>query len=185
MLFERFRSLYVGTQDEPFAVPWDAAEPMATPRGLANSAAGLEALEQAVIDVRREFGSERVAWGDVHRFRAGEIDIPADGTSGRLGVFRVMGFGDGEDGTQVAGHLGADQPLAGSGDAWVLLVHFTRPLEAWSVLAYGQTTDLASPHSLDQIRLFANHELRPVWFSEEAIAANLERRYQPGRVDSD
>ena len=68
---------------------------------------------------------------------------------------------------------------ANSGDAWVLLVHFTRPVMAWSVLAYGQTADLESPHSRDQIRLFANHELRPVWFSEDAIAANLERRYQP------
>ena len=64
------------------------------------------------------------------------------------------------------------EPLAGFGDAWVLLVHFTRPVTAWSVLAYGQTTDLGSPHSRDQIRLFANHELRPVWFSEEAIAAH-------------
>ena len=61
-----------------------------------------------------------------------------------------------------SGHIGADQPLAGFGDAWVLLVHFTRPtITAWSVLAYGQTTDLESPHSRDQIGLFANHELGP------------------------
>lgn len=69
--------------------------------------------------------------------------------------------------------------LAGFGDAWVLLVHFTRPVTAWSVLAYGQTANLESSHSRDQIRLFANHELRPVWFSEAAIAANLQRRYSP------
>jgi acyl-homoserine-lactone acylase len=54
-------------------------------------------------------------------------------------------------------------------------------VSAWSVLAYGQTTDLNSPHSRDQIQLFASHELRPVWFSEQAIAANLERRYHPRR----
>jgi acyl-homoserine lactone acylase PvdQ len=72
---------------------------------------------------------------------------------------------------------------AGTGDVWVLLVHFTRPVvTAWSVLAYGQTMDLSSPHSRDQIELFANHQLRPVWFTEEAIAAHLERRYRPGGV---
>lgn len=47
------------------------------------------------------------------------------------------------------------------------------------MLAYGQTTDRSSPHSRDQIRLFANRELRPVYFTEAEIAANLERRYSP------
>jgi acyl-homoserine lactone acylase PvdQ len=96
----------------------------------------------------------------------------------------VVTFGTADDGLRVAGHIGADQPLAGFGDAWVLLVHFTRPrITAWSVLAYGQTTDLESPHSRDQIGLFANHELRPVWFTEDAIAAHLKRRYRPGSAE--
>jgi acyl-homoserine-lactone acylase len=180
VLFDRFFSLYAASVAEPFAVPWNAAEPMTSPRGLADPAAALSALERAVEDLRQQHGSERVAWGDVHRFRMGEIDVPAAGAPGRLGVFRVLAFDPGADGTRVAGRRSLDEPLAGFGDAWILLVHFTRPVTAWSVLAYGQTTDLASPHSRDQIRLFANHELRPVWFSEAAIAANLERRYRPG-----
>lgn len=119
-------------------------------------------------------------WGDVHRFRFGNLDLPGDGSIARHGLYRVVGFDAAQDGRRVAGHIGPNQPLAGFGDGWVLMVHFTRPVAAWSVLAYGQTANLESPHSRDQIRLFANHELRPVWFSEEAIAANLERRYRPG-----
>jgi acyl-homoserine lactone acylase PvdQ len=69
--------------------------------------------------------------------------------------------------------------LAGFGDAWVLLVHFTRPVQAFSVLAYGQTTDRASPHSRDQIRIFAGRDLRPAWFTDADIAAHLEREYRP------
>jgi acyl-homoserine-lactone acylase len=183
VLFERYLSLYEDAQPEPFAVPWDAAAATTTPRGLANPAAALAALERAVVDVRQQYGTERVTWGDVHRFRFGDIDLPGDGAPGRHGVFRVVSFETAADGARVAGNPGPDRPLAGFGDAWVLLVHFTRPVTAWSVLAYGQTTDLASPHSRDQIRLFANHELRPVWFSEAAIAANLERRYRPGAAD--
>lgn len=130
-------------------------------------------------DVRQQHGSERVAWGDVHRFRMGDVDLPGDGAPGRLGVFRVLAFDSAADGARVAGRRRMDEPMGGFGDAWILLVHFTRPVTAWSVLAYGQTTDLASPHSRDQIRVFAEHKLRPVWFSEAAIAANLERRYRP------
>ena len=179
VLFDRFLALYANDQPKLFAIPWDPAAPMTTPRGLANSAAARVALERAVAEVRTQYGDERVAWGDVHRFRFGSIDLPGDGTVGARGVFRVVRFDPAADGIRVAGHVAPGQPLAGFGDAWVLLVHFTRPVTAWSVLAYGQTTDLNSPHSRDQIRLFANHELRPVWFSEQAIAANLERRYHP------
>jgi acyl-homoserine-lactone acylase len=180
VLFDRFLAIYEEAQPQPFATPWDAAAPMTTPRGLANPGAALAALERAVGEVRTQYSDERVAWGDVHRFRFGDIDLPGDGTVGGQGVFRVVRFDPAPDGMRIAGHVGPDRPLAGFGDAWVLLVHFTRPVTAWSVLAYGQTTDLGSPHSRDQIRLFANHELRPVWFSEQAIAANLEKRYRPG-----
>jgi acyl-homoserine-lactone acylase len=182
VLFERFVSLYEQAQQEPFAIPWSPAEPMTTPRGLASPVAALSALERGVIELRQRYKTERVAWGDVHRFRFGDVDLPGDGATGRHGVFRVVRFEPLADGTHVAGHVGLDQPLAGFGDAWVLLVHFTRPVTAWSVLAYGQTTHLASPHSRDQIRLFKDHELRPVWFSEEAVAAHLERRYRPGNA---
>jgi acyl-homoserine-lactone acylase len=172
VLFERFMSIYEEQVDDPFAVTWTEEAPMTTPRGLADPMAALSALERAVADVRSQYGSELVAWGDVHRFRVGGVDLPADGAPGRYGVYRVVGFEAGAGRTRAANF----------GDAWVLLVHFTRPVTAWAVLAYGQTSNLDSPHSRDQIGLFANHELRPVWFSEQAIAANLERRYRPATV---
>jgi acyl-homoserine lactone acylase PvdQ len=67
----------------------------------------------------------------------------------------------------------------GFGDAWILVVDFSRPATAFSVLAYGQTTNQESPHSSDQLRLFASHRLRRAWFSEADIQANLERAYRP------
>ncbi len=181
VLFERFMDIHEAQQSDRFSVSWDVLQPMTTPRGLASPDAALAALERAVAEVRQQHGSERVAWGEVNRFRFGDVDVPGDGSTGRHGVFRVVTFEDAGGGRRVAGHIAPGQPLAGFGDAWVLMVHFTRPVAAWSILAYGQTANLASPHSRDQIRLFANHELRPVWFSEDAIAANLERRYRPGQ----
>ena len=87
----------------------------------------------------------------------------------------VQQFDSQPDKKGVAGWSADTTEHAGFGDAWVLMVHFTRPVQAWSVLAYGQTTDRESRHSRDQIRLFANHELRPVYFTEAEIAKNLER----------
>ena len=75
--------------------------------------------------------------------------------------------------------MGPGRPLSGFGDAWVLLVDFSGAVTGWSVLAYGQTTALESPHSSDQLRIFAAHALRRAWYSEADIRANLERQYRP------
>jgi acyl-homoserine-lactone acylase len=52
-------------------------------------------------------------------------------------------------------------------------------VHAQSILAYGQTAHPDSRHGRDQIRLFAAHQLRPVWFTEAQIKAHTERAYRP------
>lgn len=179
VLFERFWRGYVREVEQPYEAPWNAADPYATPRGLSEPAKALRQLEEAVRWTREHYGSESVAWGDVHRFRLGGLDLPGEGASGQLGLYRVMGFDDAPDGKRVAG-VGPDAvEIQGSGDAWVLLVDFGAPVRAQSVLAYGQSARAGSPHAADQIALFAERRLRPVFFSEAEIAAHLEREYRP------
>lgn len=180
VLFQEFWERYTRAVDQPFETPWSEANPTSTPAGLSDYAEAVRHLEAAVRATREAHGSERVAWGEVNRFRFGSIDLPGDGASGTYGTFRVMRF-DRVDGTsqRVAGNPGAGQPLEGFGDGWVLLVDFSPPVTGWSVLAYGQTTDLDSPHSRDQIRTFASHDLRRAWYTEEEIRANTAREYRP------
>jgi acyl-homoserine-lactone acylase len=180
VLFQRFWDLYSAAVRPPFATPWSEDKPAATPAGIANPAAAVEHLAAAVRAVRELHGTEDVAWGDVHRFRAGALDLPGDGAPGAYGTYRVMRFDErpGER-VRVAGHVAPGRPPAGFGDAWVLLVDFSGDVTAWSVLAYGQTTNPASPHSGDQLRTFAEHKLRRAWFREADIKANLEREYRP------
>jgi len=179
VLFQRFWDTYAAAVEQPYAVPWDAAKPASTPAGISDRDRAVRYLEDAVLWTRKTFGAEDVAWGDVHRFRFGSMDLPGDGASGTYGLFRVLRFADAPDGKRVAGQIVENEAPVGFGDAWVLSVEFTRPVRARSVLAYGQTTRTASKHSADQIRLFAEHRLRPVWFTEQEIRANLEREYHP------
>jgi len=184
VLFQRFWEAYRAEVHQPYAEGWDAARPTETPSGIANPEAALKHLAEAVRWTRTTYGSADVAWGEANRYRMGEIDLPGEGASGQLGAFRVQQFDQAPGGgssSRVAGWAEADRQMAGSGDAWVLLVHFTRPVRAYAVLAYGETTDRASPHSRDQIRIFANRELRPVWFTDAEVTAHLEREYRPGQ----
>jgi len=194
VLFQRFWETYRAAMPQPFAEKWDAARPFDTPRGIADPAAALKHLADAVQWTRATYGAADVAWGDVNRYRFGDLSLPGEGTTGALGAYRVQTFdaaggaaqagqaaGARAGATRIAGWADADRQLAGFGDAWVLLVHFTRPVQAHSVLAYGQTTERASPHSRDQIRIFAGRDLRPAWHSAADIAAHLEREYRPGQ----
>ena len=181
VLFQTFWDAYTNAIRQPFAQRWDPLNPASTPAGLADRGEALRQLEGAVRATRAAYGSETVAWGEVNRFRFGSVDLPGDGASGTYGTFRVMRF----DRTQasqarVAGNLGDGQSLLGFGDAWVLLVDFAEPVTGWSVLAYGQTTDPASRHSADQIRIFQAHDLRRAWYTETEIKEHTTREYRPG-----
>ena len=184
VLFQRFWDTYRAEVTQPFAEPWDAKRPFDTPRGIANPEAALKHLAAAVRWTRETYGAPDVAWGDANRYRFGTLDMPGEGATGQLGAYRVQQYDavTGQSrGVRIAGWAEGDRQLAGFGDAWVLLVHFTRPVQAFSVLAYGQTTDRTSPHSRDQIQIFAGHDLRPAWFSDADVAAHVEREYRPGQ----
>jgi acyl-homoserine-lactone acylase len=179
ILFQRFWDTYSQAIQQPYAIPWDPAQPAATPSGIGDPAQAVKSLEEAVRWTRQRYGAEDVAWGDVNRFRAGALDVPGDGASGNYGLFRVVQFTEVPDGKRAAGHVRPNEAPVGFGDAWVIAMEFSKPVRAISVLAYGQTTRADSPHSSDQLQLFAEHMLRPVWFSESDIKANLEREYRP------
>jgi acyl-homoserine-lactone acylase len=156
-----------------FAVPWSPAEPTTTPRGLANADRAVAAFAAAVAEVTHDFGSPDVTWGDAHRVRVGDVDVPVGGCPGDLGCFRVISYGISPDSLYVASR----------GDGWVLAVEFgkDRP-RAFSVLAYGQSSRPASPHHADQAALFARGEMKRVAFTEDEITRDLLRRYRPGRA---
>ena len=156
--------------DALFKEPWTEDRPLDTPRGLADREQAADAFTWAVAETARRYGSWDVAWGDVHRVRRGEVDLPVGGCSGLLGCFRVLSFREAEDGKLVA--VG--------GDGWILAVEFTRPVRAYSVLAYGQSNRADSPHFDDQAEMFARNRMKPVAFTPEDVDRQAIRRYRPG-----
>ena len=155
---------------EYFAIPWSAAAPTDTPRGLADPALAARVFPGAIAATVERFGAWDVAWGDVHRVRRGDVDEPVGGCAGRLGCYRVINFREDEDGRR----------RAVGGDGWVLGVEFTSPPRAFSVLAYGQSSREASPNHADQAAMFARGEMKEVAFTREDVERAAERRYRPG-----
>ena len=111
-----------------------------------------------------------VAWGDVHRVRRGNVDVAVGGCSGAMGCFRVLTFARDPDG----------KLAANGGDGWVLAVEFGVIPRAYSVLAYGESQDPASPWHADQAEMFARGQLKRVVFSPIDVDRQAVTRYRPG-----
>jgi acyl-homoserine-lactone acylase len=147
-----------------FAIPWNEKEPLTTPDGLANPTSAVAALEAVATEVEATYGTLDIPWGEVFRLRSGEVELPANG--GDLGIFRNLWFVPSEDGRfQVIG-----------GDSYVAAIEFSNPVRAMVLTSYGNATQPGKQDSSEQLKMFANQELRPVWRSRQEIEAHLASR---------
>ncbi len=172
VLFERWAGEYFGAAPDSlrWGEQWDPERPMETPRGLSDPAAAREALTAATRSLREEGVPLDIPWGEVHRVIRGDVDVPVSGCPPTLGCFRVLLYGETDNGRRAANR----------GDSWVLLVEFEDTPRAYTVLSYGQTARVDSPHHADQAAMFARGEMKRVAWTEEEIRAATIRRYRPG-----
>jgi acyl-homoserine-lactone acylase len=176
MLFETWWQHYAARfpDSSRYAQPWTSADPLRTPRGLADPKRAADAFGWAVAETARRLGRWDVAWGDVHRVRRGPVDVPVGGCSGALGCFRVLTFRQDSDGK-----------LAANGsDGWILAVEFGDTPRAYSVLAYGESSREESPWFSDQAAMFARGELKKVAFTPRDVDASAVVKYRPGAPES-
>ncbi len=151
-----------------FALPWDAAQPLSTPDGLADPDKAVAVLEQAAAETQATYGRLDVAWGEVFRFQTGDVNLPANGADEPLGVFRTVWFEPTED----------DQFTANGGDSYVAAIEFSDPLQAKVSMSYINATQAQAipgvkDHSSQQL---SQQTLRPAWRSRADIEAHLAFR---------
>lgn len=127
-------------------------------------------FEEGVKDMIAYYGRLDVPWSEANRLVRGEVDL---------------GLGGGPDVLHaVYGQLGENGRFHGiAGDSHIMLIQWDAngTLTAQSIHQYGSNTlGSTSPHYADQAPLFVQRQLRPVWFTESDIRANLEAEYRPG-----
>jgi len=156
--------------EKRFAKVWSAADPLNTPRGLVDPDRAVASFNFAVTETARRYGGWDVAWGDVHRVRRGNVDVPVGGCASSMGCFRALAFTREADG----------KLAASGGDGWILAVEFGETPRALSVLAYGESPRRDSPWFADQAEMFAKGEVKKVAFTSADVEAQAVARYRPG-----
>ncbi|MFN8205981.1 MAG: penicillin acylase family protein [Bacteroidales bacterium] len=150
-----------------FRNPWDPEHPFTTPADFRNRKQVVDLFGKAVREVILKHGTADVAWGEVHRFRAGPIDLPANGGPGdHYGLFRTIYYTETPDKKQ----------MAMAGETFVAIVEFGEQPKALVSLSYGNATQNGNPHRGDQLILLSRKQLRNALLTREQVNASVEKR---------
>lgn len=151
-----------------WAVPFDAQDPVHTPRDFVTSGEQGTKMLKALAEAAAELDAMKVPldapWGDVHFAPRGADRIAIHGGPGAAGVLNVQ---------QSRPLPGGFEPFHGSSYIQVVGFDDAGPV-ADAVLSYSQSTDPASPHYGDQTREYAAKRWHRLPFTPAAIAAEQE-----------
>jgi acyl-homoserine-lactone acylase len=118
----------------------------------------------------KSFGRIDPPLGEVQRLIHGATNLPADGGADTLRAATTWE-------PQANGQMRVKH-----GDSFVMLVNWdkTGRVVSQSIQPYGTaTTRPESPHYADEMRLFEQHQFKPVHFDWTDALAHAERRYRP------
>lgn len=169
LLFETWVQIFTdaGMSDEKnFAEKWQASDPIATPRGIKDPGVALATFKQAVAETIKRYGAVDRPYGEVSRFHIGDVNLPANGGFGNLGIFRTITWGPMKNGERT--------PLAG--ETWVSMVEFSKPIKAMGVMSYGDSSQPGSKHNNDQLQFIAQRKLRTLWVTRAAVEKHVEEQ---------
>lgn len=163
-----FRALWqvIDTGKNAWAVPFDPADPVNTPRDLKTGAEAGTKLLGALATVVKSFDEQGLAldarWGEEQLVMAGNAAIPIHGGPGWLGILNMQESDRAASGKLVPRH----------GTSYIQIVGFDdQGPVADAILSYSQSTNPASPHAHDQTRAYAAKQWHRLPFSAKAIAA--------------
>ena len=166
-----FREFWQATSAVPgvYRVPYDKAQPVATPAGLKMDDAAVatkvwEALAKAVQQVRTAGFALDAPLGTVQRPLITDERIAVHGGEDFEGVLNNVG-------SQFARGISPQGFRIDYGTSYVQTVTFDeRGPVAQAILTYGQSTDPASPHATDQLKLFSAKQWPQLPFHAEDVA---------------
>ncbi|HEX5238137.1 MAG TPA: penicillin acylase family protein [Sphingomicrobium sp.] len=143
----------------------------------------IEALDEGVARLQRDFGRWQVPWGEINRFQriSPAIDPPFDDNAPSIPVpFASSAYGS------LAAFGASQKPgtkkwYGTSGNSFVAVVEFGPRVRAHAITAGGESGHPNSPHFDDEALRYASGALRPVYFWPDQLKGHTERVYTPGQ----
>lgn len=145
--------------------------------------AAYKALDQAAANLRKDHGSLRVPWGDVHRLSRGGWSVPSSGWGAIPGAGAAV--------VPNGGPFRNGRFDVNFGSSWRMIVSFQPGgVQSWSILPFGQSSDPKSSHYGDQMGLYGRGEYKATNFGVDGAkrtarsTVRLISDAEPGKVAS-
>jgi len=143
----------------------------------------LQAFEDALDDLQRDFGRWNVPWGEINRAQRISADIANPKFDDSAPSVPVP-FADANFGSLASIRSrpkpGTKRWYGDYGNSFVAVVEFGPRVRARAVTAGGESGHPESPHFNDQAQRFASGALRPVYFYPDELKGHTEQIYHPG-----
>jgi acyl-homoserine-lactone acylase len=141
-----------------------------------------EAFADVLQILKRDFGTWRIAWGEINRLQRRD-ESKGDSFQDDRPSVPIPGFSGGNGGVftfYAAPARGQKKRYGVAGGTYISVVEFAPKVRALSVHVFGSSGNPESRHFMDQSQLYARGEFKPAWLTLADIKANLERAYHPG-----
>ena len=142
----------------------------------------LATLTEVINSLERDFGTWKVAWGELTRLQRPDESKDDDFQDSKPSL-AVSGV-NGNDGAvftfYAAPSKGQKRRYGVAGGTYISVVEFAPKVRALSVHTFGASGDPTSRHYMDQSALYIRGEFKPSWLTLDDVRANLESSYHPG-----
>ena len=139
-------------------------------------------LQKVVEKLKADFGTWKVAWGEINRFQrlSGSVDLQFDDNQPSLPNANGSVLWGSIPAFRSSYHSNTKKRYGYNGNSFVCAVEFGKKVQAKSLLAGGNSGNQNSKHFLDQAENYQKGIFKNVNFYKEDIEKNAQRTYHPG-----
>ena len=139
-------------------------------------------LQKIVEKLKADFGTWKVAWGEINRFQrlSGSVDLQFDDNQPSLPNANGSVLWGSIPAFRSSYHSNTKKRYGYNGNSFVCAVEFGKKVKAKSLLAGGNSGNQNSKHFLDQAENYQKGIFKNVNFYKEDIEKNARRTYHPG-----
>jgi acyl-homoserine-lactone acylase len=157
----------------------------ATKRFAATASADqlLKPLLETVNQLKQQFGTWEIQWGDINRYQRVSNDLVQNYDDSKISypvpfASAIWGMLPSYNSSTFPG---TKKRYGFHGNSFICAVEFGDKIKAKSLLAGGNSGDVNSKHFTDQLEMYTKGQFKDVLFYKEDVIKNAERTYHPGK----